>query len=124
SGNSGRLLKSAQGRRPRPKHRRMKQNSKIGALCGFSCLLATSSAFAVDRVVATTPQFANALAAASPGDSIILQPGTYGGGHFRAGLQGVTIRSSDPANPAIISGGSNGIQLSDASDVTIADLEF
>jgi hypothetical protein len=48
----------------------------------------------------------------------------YGGGHYRANLSQVTIRSVNPANPAIIDGGSNGIQLSDASNVTIADLEF
>ncbi|WP_428304057.1 hypothetical protein [Lacipirellula sp.] len=83
-----------------------------------------SEAAAVDRVVSTTAQFSAALAAAGAGDAIILQPGTYGGGHFRANLQGVTIRSADPANQAIIDGGSNGIQLSDPANVTIADLVF
>lgn len=86
--------------------------------------ICVSEAFAVDRVVSTTAQFSAALAAAGPGDAIILQPGTYGGGHYRANLQGVTIRSADPANQAIIDGGSNGIQLSDPANVTIADLVF
>ncbi len=86
--------------------------------------LTASHAAAVDRVVSTTAQFSTALAAAGAGDAIILQPGVYGGGHYRANLQGVTIRSADAANPAIIDGGSNGIQLSDPANVTIADLEF
>jgi Right handed beta helix region len=79
---------------------------------------------AVQRVVSTTAEFATALSAAGQGDEIVLQPGVYGGGHYRANLQQVTIRSADPANPAIIDGGSNGIQLTDASIVTIADLIF
>jgi hypothetical protein len=83
-----------------------------------------SGALALDRNVSTTAQFSAALAAASSGDQIILQSGVYGGGHFRANLQQVTIRSADPANPAIIDGGSNGIQLSDPANVTISDLVF
>jgi hypothetical protein len=89
--------------------------------CGFR---GAGSAIAVERVVSNTSQFSAALAAAARGDSIVLQPGVYGGGHYRANLQQVTIRSADPANRAIIDGGSNGIQLSDAADVTISDLVF
>jgi hypothetical protein len=79
---------------------------------------------AVEHIVSTTPQFASALATASPGDEIILQPGVYSGGHYRANLRQVVIRSADPNDLAIIDGGSNGIQLSDANDVTISDLVF
>jgi hypothetical protein len=86
--------------------------------------LCVREASAVQRVVSTTSQFSSALAAAGPGDEIVMQPGVYGGGHFRANLQQVTIRSADPANQAIIDGGNNGIQLSDASDITIADITF
>ena len=53
-----------------------------------------------------------------------MQPGIYTGGHYRANLNRVTIRSADPSNQAIIDGGSNGIQLSDPSNVTIADITF
>lgn len=81
-------------------------------------------ATAIDRIVSSTAQFSAALAAAGAGDHIILQPGVYGGGHFRANMQQVTIRGADPANPAIIDGGSNGIQLSDPANVTISDLIF
>lgn len=87
-------------------------------------LCAASEAVAVQRIVSTTAQFSTALAAAAPGDEVLLQPGVYGGGHYRANLSQVTIRSFDPANRAVIDGGSNGIQLSDASGVTISDLVF
>ena len=95
----------------------------IGITCCFA-FLSASEVVGVERVVSTTAQLSAALAAAATGDQIILQPGVYGGGHYRANLQQVTIRSADPANPAIIEGGSNGIQLSDASHVTISDLVF
>lgn len=92
----------------------------------MSCFVlpGASEVTGVERVVSTTSQFSAALNAAIAGDEIILQPGIYGGGHYRANLRQVTIRSADPANPAIIDGGNNGIQLSDASQVTIADLVF
>ncbi|HEY3395391.1 MAG TPA: right-handed parallel beta-helix repeat-containing protein [Lacipirellulaceae bacterium] len=95
---------------------------KAAALCCF--LVAGRSASAVDRTVGNTSQFSAALAAASPGDRILLQPGVYAGGHFRANLRQVTIRSVDPANRAIIDGGANALQLSDAQQVTIEHLEF
>jgi hypothetical protein len=81
-------------------------------------------ALAVIRVVTNTSQFETPLDAATEGDEIHLQPGVYSGGHYRANLSGVTIRSANPANQAIIDGGSNGIQLSDATNVTISDLVF
>ena len=86
--------------------------------------MSAPQSLAVDRIVSNTSQFSTALAAATAGDQIILQPGVYGGGHYRANLQQVTIRSANPANPAIIDGGSNGIQLSDSAGVTISDLVF
>jgi hypothetical protein len=86
--------------------------------------LCVDAAVGIERIVATTAQFSSALAAAVPGDEILLQPGSYGGGHYRANLAQVTIRSMNPATPAIIDGGSNGIQLTDASNVTISDLIF
>ena len=95
------------------------------AVCAVGLLLCgVRQLAAVQRVVANTSQFSTALAAATAGDEIVLQPGVYGGGHYRASLDHVTIRSADPANPAIIDGGSNGIQLSDPSHVTLSDLVF
>ena len=101
----------------------MKRNfvSGLTIACG-AFIVATASA--ADRVVATTAEFSAALAAAAAGDRILLQPGVYAGGHSRTNLQQVTIRSVDPNNPAIIDGGRNAIQLSDAQQVTISDLEF
>lgn len=96
----------------------------------FSVLFVAATAaqspevLAVQRVVSTTAQLQSALAAAGPGDEIVLQPGVYNGGHYRANLQQVTIRSADVANQAIIDGGSNGFQLSDPSNITIRDLVF
>jgi hypothetical protein len=94
------------------------------ACAAYLSLLVALRADGLDRIVSTTPQFAAALAAAAPGDRILLQPGTYAGGHFRANLRQVTIRSVDPANRAVIDGGANAIQLSDAQQVTIEHLEF
>ena len=94
------------------------------AFAGCLWLLVNRCAWAVERVVATTSEFSAALAAAEPDDEIVLQPGTYVGGHFRANLRQVTIRSLDPANPATIDGGNNAIQLSDAQHVTIENLVF
>lgn len=88
----------------------------------FAILLTSTVLPAADRVVATTSEFAAALASATSGDQILLLPGTYGGGHFRAGLNQVVIRSADPSNRAVIDGGGTAIQLSDAQQVTIADL--
>ena len=93
-------------------------------------LLAGSSALAVDRLAGTTGAFANALSAAQPGDVIVITANANGGptvidgGHFRNGLSGVTIRSEDVENPAIIRGGTNGIQLSNATDVVFENLVF
>jgi hypothetical protein len=97
---------------------------RILAAAVVFAIFESSHAGAVERVVSTTAQFASALAAAAPGDEIVMQPGVYGGGHFRANLRQVTIRSADPANQAVIDGGSNGMQLSDPSNVTIANIVF
>ena len=97
----------------------------VGSLATFSAaVLLVSEASAIVRVVGNTAQFSAALSAAQPGDEIVMQPGIYSGGHYRANLQQVTIRSANPANQAIIDGGGNGIQLSDPSTVTISDITF
>src|SRR5262245_23892121 len=64
------------------------------ALCAVTLGLESArEVFGVERIVSTTAQLSAALAAAAPGDEIVLQPGVYGGGHFRANLSQVTIRS-------------------------------
>ena len=87
-------------------------------------ILIGAVAQAADIVVSTTSQLHSAFASAGVGDNILLQPGTYNGGIFRANLNTVTVGSIDPANRAIISGGSNNIQLVDSQNVTIQDLIF
>ncbi len=88
-------------------------------------LIGNAPASATDRIVGTTGGLSVALAAAVPGDTISLLPGVYDGGHFRAGLTDVTIRRQPgSAGEAILRGGVNGIQLSDATRVTIDGLTF
>lgn len=79
---------------------------------------------AEDLLVATRMEIAAALGAAQPGDRILIAPGSYAGGFYQVKLSGVTVRSAEPSNPAVIQGGSNGIQLSDATGVTIEHLVF
>jgi hypothetical protein len=94
------------------------------SVVALSVLFVSSDALAVQHVVSTTAELGAALDAAGPGDEIVLEPGIYSGGHYRENLRQVTIRSADPANRAIIDGGNSGIQLSDATDVTLTDLVF
>jgi hypothetical protein len=81
---------------------------------------------AADRLVASNSQLQTALQAAVPGDRILLAPGIYAGGLYRAGLEGVTLTSQDPAQPAVLDAGGTGevLHLSSARDVVIEDLIF
>ena len=77
----------------------------------------------------TTPELRDALAMATAGTVISLKPGTYGGGHHRTGLAGtdaapIVIQAQDRSQPPVISGGGNGIGLTDATYVTLRDLIF
>ncbi|MEQ8835228.1 MAG: right-handed parallel beta-helix repeat-containing protein, partial [Lacipirellulaceae bacterium] len=83
-----------------------------------------TSAHAFDYLVSSDAELTTALNSAAQGDNILLEPGIYSGGRYRLGLTGVTIRSSDPGNRAIIRGGINGIQLSAPQSVTLEDLIF
>lgn len=100
----------------------------IRSVCAITLLLVSNASLAAVRQVGTTAEFETALAAALPGDTINVLPGIYDGGHFRAGLTDVTIRgqTGDPRDPAeiVFRGGVNGIQLSDATDVTLEGLIF
>src|ERR1035437_1057184 len=57
-----------------------------------------------------------------PGDTLQLNPGTYTSGYYPIDLSGVTITSTNPVNPAILSGA--GMQLFNASNVTVSNLIF
>ncbi len=86
--------------------------------------LLTCHADSADINVTNDSEFRAALNTAMDGDSILLAPGVYTGGLYQEGLTGVTIASLDPNNRAVVRGGVNGIQLTDATRVTIADLVF
>lgn len=92
----------------------------------FATLLISSSTvcLAADLVVSSSTELHSAFQSAGVGDNILLQPGTYAGGIFRANLSNVTVRSIDPANRAIIQGGNTNLQLADSNNVTIQDLIF
>ena len=95
----------------------------IAACAACLVLCNVRQAAAIQRVVSNTTQFSTALAAATTGDDIVLQPGVYGGGHYRANLDHVTIRTPTPD-----SGDYRRRQqrhgLSDPSNVTLSDLVF
>lgn len=70
-----------------------------------------------------------AVAAAKPGTRLLLDPGIYPGGFHFNNLRGETNRpiilaAADPANPPVIQGGANGMQLSDPAFVELHDLVF
>jgi hypothetical protein len=77
--------------------------------------------------VATTAEFRAAYSTATAGTTISVRPGTYDGGHYRRGMAGtaqapIVIEGADPARPPVFVGGRDGLQLSDASYVTIRNL--
>ena len=77
----------------------------------------------------TTAELRDAFGMATAGTVISLKPGTYAGGHYRAGLAGtaaapIVIQGQDRSRPPVISGGDNGIGLTDAVYVTFRDLIF
>ncbi len=66
----------------------------------------------------------SAMQSAEAGDEIVLAPGVYPGRFAALGMSGVTIRSADPNNRAVIDGAGfgEGLKLSNVSDVTLSDL--
>lgn len=97
----------------------------LGWFAALVVLLPQTRCPATEFSVSKTAEFSAALAAPGPGDSILMAPGVYAGGHFRAGLTNVTIRAANPAGgEAILQGGVNGLQLSDATNVTLDGLVF
>lgn len=72
-------------------------------------------------------EFRRAVAAARPGDEILLHPGDYAGGHAFKGIHGnsarrIVIRGSDPNNPPRFTGGGSALQFSDVSYVELRDI--
>lgn len=101
-------------------------------LVGVPLLLAMRAAPPVEAGEVTVRDRAgleSALAAARPGARIRLAPGDYAGGlSFRdlAGTEAkpIVVAAADLSHPPRIVGGTNGIQLSDVSHLTLEDLVF
>jgi hypothetical protein len=94
------------------------------------CLYCVGPAFA-GRVfnISTNREFTERVRSAKPGDLILIEPGVYRGGFSFQGISGtaeepILIRGSDPANPPVIRGGTNGIRLTGCKNVSLEDLVF
>ena len=90
--------------------------------------LCAGSAIAADVLVRDSAELRRAMAQAGPGTRILLEGQFTGGLHFSR-LRGesnrpIVLASADPAKPALIQGGGNGIQLSSAAFVEIHHLVF
>ena len=77
--------------------------------------------------VSTAAAFRSAVANARPGTRIQLAAGTYPGGFAFSNLRGmpghpIVLAGADPAQPPVLQGGANAIQLTDPSWVVIEDL--
>jgi hypothetical protein len=73
--------------------------------------------------------FREALAAAKPGDRVLLAPGEYEGSIFIKGLRGeegrpIIIGGADPANPPVVRGGGECIHLASPAFVIIENLHL
>jgi hypothetical protein len=80
-----------------------------------------------DRVVRDDAGLRGALQGLRAGDTVLIEPGTYRGGHTLVGLEGlpgrpIVIRAADPARPPVIRGSSFAFQLSRAAHVELRDL--
>jgi len=76
----------------------------------------------------TYPTLSPAIAAVTPGDTILIHTGTYPGGLFFANVQGnanqwITIKNA-PGATVVFEGGNNAIQLSDPAYLWIRGLTF
>ena len=77
--------------------------------------------------VKTLGEFRAAIAAAKPGTTILLAPGTYSGGIFLSDVHGkpnlpITIGGADRDAPPLIVDAGTGLQLSKVSHLVIRDL--
>ena len=105
-----------------------KSNAVLLLALVLACFVATSpfcdQAQARDIRVSNDADLVKALREAKRGDAVVIAPGTYKGDIYVEKLEGVTIRSADPANPAVIEGGKRGMQLVGPVDVTLRSLVF
>jgi len=93
-------------------------------MIGSMLILSTSASMSATINVGTVSALVSALGTQNNGNEIVLAPGEYnlGGRQLSAvGLSGITIRSADSYNPAILTGGQN-IHLIKPENVTMTDL--
>ena len=104
------------------------QGTRLFALLGVASIAMALSlcdaAEAGEIRVSNDAELAKAVRGAKRGDTVVITPGTYKGDIHIEKLEGVTIRSADAANRAIIQGGTRGIQLVGPVDVTLQSLVF
>ncbi|MGD9498364.1 MAG: right-handed parallel beta-helix repeat-containing protein [Armatimonadota bacterium] len=101
----------------------------LSLAAGLILMAGACKAPAEHVTVADRAALLQALAAARPGDSILLAPGTYQGGLHVQALQGaegspIVLAAADPADPPLIAGGGTCLQLSDPAWVQLHDLVF
>jgi len=84
---------------------------------------------AAEVTVGTSAELRAAAAAAVPGTTILLRPGVYEGDVWLTGLVGearahITIRAADPNDRPRFVGGGEGLHVSEAAYLTLADIEI
>lgn len=89
-------------------------------------LLAIATAACADPAAEGLP-LREALAAARPGATVYVAPGTYEGGLYLTGLQGtvdapIVIAGADPENPPVIEGGGNCMHIVNPGHLELRDL--
>lgn len=97
----------------------------VAALAPASCQ--DPAEVAAPTIVSDAGQLRRALAAAEPGDVILLVPGTYAGGLYVESLQGaegrpIVIAGADPDDPPVFVGGGSALHLVDPAYVELRDL--
>jgi hypothetical protein len=95
----------------------------------LSLVVGAGAGEARTTTVRTVEELRRAVAAAGPGTTVRVAPGTYEGGHHWRDLHGsagepVVIAAAESARPPVFRGGANGFQLSDPAHVELRDLVF
>lgn len=110
---------------PRPTRLRLVRT----AACLFAAAALPLSTVARDHAAADATSFRTAVAAAQPGDRVLLAAGNYGGGFHFAHLRGargrpIIIAAADPKNPPVFRDAKTGLHLSNPAHVELRDLVF
>ena len=98
--------------------------SRLGLASWIVLIVALSPLVAATHRVVDPASLQMALNSSVEGDEIILAAGTYPGRFVGVGLTGLTIRSEDAANPAVINAANvgEGLKFVSVTDLTVSDL--